>query len=161
MTPIVETAAAPRDTPSVTSPIADPDVVRGRRRDRSQTRVGMNSARADESSSTLRGRSRRRKALSPYGQPSAASTPALLSPTRQLLLHNRLRDTRREHCPSRRQTPTGQTVFHRRQRSRSRSRGPRVDMETYHTAEHSSSLRHEVLADDGDVAKVTKQSPTH
>lgn len=157
MTVVVETGASSHEVSVVVSPVADHDLGRGRKRDRSQTRASSHSIRADESS-TLRGRSRRR-ATSPFAQPSRSSTPSLMSPTRQLLLHNRLRDTRREHCPSRKQSPTGRPVLQRRRqrsRSRSRSRGPRADLELHRGIDHSSSLRHEVLVDDGNIAHVTE-----
>jgi hypothetical protein len=153
MTVFIETGATSREPVTMApSPTTDQDVARGRRRDRSMTRVTNNSVRADESS-TLRGRSRRR-ATSPPAGPSRGSTPSLMSPTRQLLLHNRLRETRRQHCPSRKQSPTGQPALQRRrrQRSRSRSRGLHLDLELHRGVDHSSGLRHEVLVDEGSTA---------
>ncbi|KAH7328373.1 hypothetical protein B0I35DRAFT_16727 [Stachybotrys elegans] len=136
----------------------DPDSMRGRKRDRSMTRTNVRSLRTEESS-TLRGRSPRR-ATSPVGYASRHATPSLLSPTRHLLLQNRLhfaRQSRREHCPSRSiRVPEARALSPRRYRSRSRSRGPRsvaladVDIHTHHHRTHEllSSLRNEVRVDE-------------
>lgn len=119
---------------------------RGRKRDRSMTRTSVKDKplRAEESS-TLRGRSRQR-ATSPMAVASRNSSPSLMSPTRHLLLYNRLRESRREHCPSRVPSPRGKTTM--RRRTRSRSRGPRKELESHRAPDHQSSLRNEVLLND-------------
>jgi hypothetical protein len=143
MTPIIsEPAVLSLEPAAVMHTPLDLDDSRGRRRDRSQPRASASSLRTDESS-TLRGRSRHR-AVSPHTQSSRTST---LSSTRQLLLQNRLRDTRREHCPSRKQSPAGQSVFMRRQRSRSRTRTSQLELDMYRPGDHTSSLRREVFLD--------------
>lgn len=149
---------APTSAPSA-------DMTRGRTRDRSHPRhYSSKPGRGDEyEASTLRGRSRQR-ASSPLGSPSSPSpgrrddpsaAASVMSPTRHLLLHNRLRDSRREHCPSRAPSPSERGVRRsRRARSRSRSRGAaraadhHVDLHRPH--EGLSGLRNEVHADDGD-----------
>jgi hypothetical protein len=143
MTPIVaEPAVLSLESGAVMPMSVDLDDSRGRRRDRSQPRASASSLRTDESS-TLRGRSRHR-AVSPHTQSSRTST---LSSTRQLLLQNRLRDTRREHCPSRKQSPSGQSILMRRQRSRSRTRTSQFELDVYRPSDHTSSLRREVFMD--------------
>lgn len=127
----------------------DSHIARGRKRDRSLTRASVSNkpVRADESS-TLRGRSRQR-ATSPLGMVSRNASPSLMSPTRHLLLHNRLRESRREHCPSR---PAASPSRMRRRSTRSRSRGPRREVEASRPADHLSGLRNEVFRD-GKVAQ--------
>lgn len=142
------------------TPLSEPTIIispamtehdsgRGRKRDRSNSpRSNIRSVRAapSDESSTLRGRSRHR-ATSPWGQPSRASSPSIKSPTTKRLLHVRLR---REHCPSRVATPASeQRTFRRRQRTRSRSCGPRLELEpeTIRLADVVSSLRNQVLAE--------------
>lgn len=121
---------------------------RGRKRDRSTAGSNSRSIRTapTDESSTLRGRSRHR-ATSPWGQPSRTSSPGLKATTTKRLLHVRFR---REHCPSRVATPAQeQRTFRRRQRTRSRSCGPRMEMEkdTLRLADVVSSLRNEILAE--------------
>ncbi|KAH7017310.1 hypothetical protein EDB80DRAFT_280684 [Ilyonectria destructans] len=141
----------------IVSPTADHDAMRGRKRDRSMNRRSVRPIRCAPSDecSTLRGRSRRRATSPALGYSSRATSPRVSSPTRKRLLHARLR---REHCPSRVASPVEQQqVFRRRQRTRSRSRGPRADMEHEppRLADVLSGLRNELLAssDDDDGAK--------
>ncbi|KAF4973852.1 hypothetical protein FZEAL_9198 [Fusarium zealandicum] len=141
------------------SPPAESDAMRGRKRERSMTRGNVRSIRCPPSdeSSTLRGRSRCR-AASPslaYTSSRASSPRRVLSPTRRRLLHARLR---REHCPSRVASPIEQQRPLRRQRTRSRSRGPRLEMEleTARQADVLSGLRNEVRASSSDEKDETK-----
>ncbi|KAM5348041.1 hypothetical protein ACJ41O_007865 [Fusarium nematophilum] len=148
------------EPPTVVSPTAENDVMRGRKRERSMTRGtnlrALRAAPSDESS-TLRGRSRRRAVSPSLGYTSRASSPRrVLSPTRRRLLHARLR---REHCPSRVASPVEQQrPFRRRQRTRSRSRGPRLEMEleASRQADVLSGLRNEVLASSSDEKDAAK-----
>lgn len=123
-------------------PTSDHDHSRGRKRDRVSTRPDVKSVRPDESS-TLRGRSRRRSP-SPHSLVSRDTSPTVMSPTRRLLLRGRLRESRREHCPSRAASPS-QQAFRRQQRTRSRSRGPRLEQELHRSLDLLSSLRNEVF----------------
>lgn len=136
------------DCPTMASPaVVDFDIMRGRKRDRSMTRAQVRSIRCapSDESSTLRGRSRCR-ATSP-SQASRTSSPTLISPTSRRLLQARLR---REHCPSRATSPSGQQrAFRRRQRTRSRSRGPppllQLELESPRaTGDMFSGLRNEL-----------------
>ncbi|KAM0432787.1 hypothetical protein ACHAPT_004489 [Fusarium lateritium] len=149
------------EPPTIVSPSADHDAMRGRKRERSMTRGGnvrsIRCAPSDESS-TLRGRSRRRAVSPSLGYTSRASSPRrVLSPTRRRLLHARLR---REHCPSRVASPIEQQrPFRRRQRTRSRSRGPRLEMELEAAARQAdilSGLRNEVRASSSDEKEGAK-----
>ncbi|KAI5463780.1 hypothetical protein BGZ63DRAFT_423096 [Mariannaea sp. PMI_226] len=140
------------------SPIAtDHDAMRGRKRDRSMTRGNVRSIRCapPDECSTLRGRSRRRATSPAVGLSSPPTSPRVLSPTRRRLLYARIR---REHCPSRVASPVeAQQVFWRRQRTRSRSRGPKIDkeLEPPRLADVLSGLRNELHAssDEEDVMK--------
>ncbi|KAM0259042.1 hypothetical protein ACHAQJ_003542 [Trichoderma viride] len=131
-------------------PPTDNDGSRGRTRDRDIP--NSKSLRPDESS-TLRGRSRRRS-ISPFSLTSRTSSPSVKSSANRLILHNRLREKRREHCPSRIASPAGQDVFQPQQRMRSRSRGHRVprlsraEQELHRHVDHLSSLRNEVFLSD-------------
>ena len=147
---------AVRETlPSPTHVLADQDVSRGRKRSRSLSRAVRKTLYPDESS-TLRGRSPRR-ATSPFPLPSRNTSPSILrSPTGQILLYNQLRRARREHCPSRNVSPADQTL-RRRQRTRSRSRGPRRDHEPVRSPDTTSSLRHEVVLDQVESADTNTQ----
>lgn len=142
------------DSSAMVSPAADLDATRGRKRSRSLSRTNVDpkpvqADRLDESS-TLRGRSRRR-ATSPVGHSSRTSSPTIISPTTQRLYHVRLRQTRREHCPSRVTSPTGQQrTVRRRQRTRSRSRGLRRDQEHARPHDILSGLRNVVLANENE-----------
>lgn len=144
--------ATPGDTiPDITMTVVPPsnhDDVRGRTRDRNIP--NSKSLRPDESS-TLRGRSRRRS-ISPFSLTSRASSPSVKSSANRLILHNRLREKRREHCPSRIASPASQDVFQSQQRMRSRSRGrgrgPRVEQELHRHVDHLSRLRNEVFLSD-------------
>ncbi|KAH6895806.1 hypothetical protein B0T10DRAFT_545434 [Thelonectria olida] len=133
----------------VSVPAADHDAMRGRRRDRSMTRGNVRAIRCAPSDecSTLRGRSRRRANSPALSYSSRAPSPRVPSPTRRRLLHARIR---REHCPSRVSSPVEpqQVVFRRRQRTRSRSRGPRMDVEPGppRLADVLSGLRNELHA---------------
>ncbi|KAF4471511.1 branched-chain amino acid aminotransferase [Fusarium albosuccineum] len=144
------------EPPTIISPTAEHDVMRGRKRERSMTRGNVRSIRCapSDESSTLRGRSRRRAVSPSLGYTSRASSPRrVLSPTRRRLLHARLR---REHCPSRVASPVEQQrPFRRRQRTRSRSRGPRLEMEleAARQADILSGLRNEVRASSSDDEK--------
>lgn len=147
------------------------EMMRGRTRHRchssrdsapnNNTNNNADRAAADESS-TLRGRSRQR-ASSPRGSASRNQSPSLLSPTRHLALYNRLRDGRREHCPSRATSPSGRKASLRQRtrgsRSRSSSRGPRS--EGHRTVDSQSSLRHEVFAEEGNLASIDGQNDQH
>ncbi|KAG9259207.1 uncharacterized protein F5Z01DRAFT_642603 [Emericellopsis atlantica] len=152
------------DTSITHSPMPGSDMMRGRTRDRSHPRAALAGERLDKvESSTFRGRSRQR-ASSPPGPASRNPSRSMLSPTRQILLHNRLRDARREHCPSRpaRDSSPSQTAAlqQRRRRTRSRSRGPRrleADMQQK-TVETHSSLRHQVRVD-SEPTNSTTSSP--
>lgn len=155
----IMTSAVVHDSPLLMAPPPPSDhesTIRGRKRDRSMTRPSasiraIRCAPSDESS-TLRGRSRHR-ATSPWGSQHAsaasrASSPSLLSPTRKRLLHVRLR---REHCPSRIATPPAQEqqrTLRRRQRTRSRSRGPQYEMDKdgQKLGDILSGLRHQIRA---------------
>ncbi|KAK5998692.1 hypothetical protein PT974_01074 [Cladobotryum mycophilum] len=129
-------------------PSTDHDNMRGRTRDRSVAR--SKSIKPDESS-TLRGRSRRRS-ISPFTRASRATSPAVLSPANRLqFLHGRLQDKRREHCPSRVSSPV-ERAFRRRQRTRSRSRGPRVEQELHRSLDILSGLRNEVFLSDEETS---------
>ena len=134
------------EPPSMFSPSGDHDGMRGRKRDRSGTRSSVRTIRCppSEDASTLRGRSRHR-ATSPWGYTSRAPSPSVNSTNRKRLLHARLR---REHCPSRVATPAKEQI-RRRQRTRSRSRGPQFDLEVEATraGDVLSGLRNEVLAE--------------
>ncbi|CAM1511600.1 Fc.00g091130.m01.CDS01 [Cosmosporella sp. VM-42] len=134
------------EPPTIMAPAAEHDGIRGRKRDRSVTRSSVRTIRCppSEDASTLRGRSRHR-ATSPWGYTSRAASPSVNSPNRKRLLHARLR---REHCPSRVATPA-QEQIRRRQRTRSRSRGPQFDheVEASRAGDALSGLRNEVLAD--------------
>ncbi|GJN69617.1 hypothetical protein PLIIFM63780_000190 [Purpureocillium lilacinum] len=133
-----------REPAVVVSPTAvDQELSRGRKRSRSITRADVKSLRSDESSN-LRGRSPRR-ATSPFGLVSRNTSPSMLSPTTQLLRYNQLRNARREHCPSRTGSPADQRPFRRRQRTRSRSRGPGLEQDPRRSLDTLSSLRNEVL----------------
>ncbi|KAJ6447130.1 reverse transcriptase domain protein [Purpureocillium lavendulum] len=133
-----------REPTIVVSPaVVDPELSRGRKRSRSTTRTDVKSLRSDESSN-LRGRSPRR-ATSPFGLVSRNTSPSMLSPTTQILRYNQLRNARREHCPSRTGSPADQRPFRRRQRTRSRSRGPGLEQDPRRSLETLSSLRNEVL----------------
>ncbi|KAK2590815.1 hypothetical protein QQS21_011502 [Conoideocrella luteorostrata] len=141
MASLVETAEVFRDT--IPAGLTE-DISRGRKRSRSLSRAARSRSLRPDESSTLRGRSPRR-ATSPYPLPSRNTSPAALkSPTSQILLYNQLRRARREHCPSRTASPTDRT-YRRRQRTRSRSRGPRRDHEPVRSPDYLSSLRNEVL----------------
>ncbi|KFA77916.1 hypothetical protein S40288_02484 [Stachybotrys chartarum IBT 40288] len=142
----IESGTALREVPASNGSAADPDATRGRKRDRSMTRANVKHIRPDESS-TLRGRSPRR-ATSPFDYTSRTTTPALLSPTRHLLLHHHIQKARREHCPSRGGAPAGQAQLDPpRPRSRSRGRGgqraQRQDTEGQRSADLLSGLRNE------------------
>jgi hypothetical protein len=84
-------------------------------------------------------------------------------PTRHLALYNRLRDGRREHCPSRATSPSGRKASLRQRtrgsRSRSSSRGPRS--EGHRTVDSQSSLRHEVFAEEQGLASFDGQNDQH
>ncbi|TFB03777.1 hypothetical protein CCMA1212_004397 [Trichoderma ghanense] len=127
-------------------PPPEHDGSRGRTRDRTVPIPNSKNLRPDESS-TLRGRSRRRS-VSPFSIASRGSSPSVKPSTNRLMLHNRLRDKRREHCPSRIASPGNSEVLHRQTRMRSRSRGPRRDKEPHRPVDHLSSLRNEVLLSD-------------
>lgn len=135
-----------RDIKMTVIPPPDHDGFRGRTRDRNVPT--SKSLRPDESS-TLRGRSRRRS-ISPFSLTSRTSSPSVKSSANRLILHNRLREKRREHCPSRIASPASQDVFQsqQRMRSRSRSRGPRVEQELHRPVDHLSRLRNEVFLSD-------------
>ncbi|KAF4993937.1 hypothetical protein FGRMN_6125 [Fusarium graminum] len=149
------------------SPTADHDVLRGRKRERSMTRGNVREFRAApaDESSNLRGRSRRRAASPVVSYISRPSSPRRVpSPTRRRLLHARLR---REHCPSRVASPVEQQFqlqqhrpVRRRQRTRSQSRGPRLEMElgAQQPTEGFSGLRNEVRASSSDTADETKSN---
>ncbi|RSL44693.1 hypothetical protein CEP53_011105 [Fusarium sp. AF-6] len=148
------------EPPTIVSPVADHDSMRGRKRERSMTRGNVRSIRCapSDESSTLRGRSRRRAVSPSIGYTSRASSPRrVLSPTRRRLLHARLR---REHCPSRVASPIEQQrPLRRRQRTRSRSRGPRLEMELEAAARQAdilSGLRNEVRASPSDEKEEVK-----
>ncbi|KAK7218462.1 hypothetical protein V2G26_006465 [Clonostachys chloroleuca] len=139
------------------SPIADDtkmlENMRGRTRDRRRVPSGSKAERADESS-TLRGRSRHR-ASSPLGSYSRNPSPSLKSPNRHLFLLNRVRDSRREHCPSRVPSRSDRTASLRRgQRTRSCSRGPQARR----AVDHPSSLRNEFLAEDAQKLESAEQT---
>jgi len=133
-----------RDIKMTVVPPSDHDGFRGRTRDRNMP--SSKNLRPDESS-TLRGRSRRRS-ISPFSLTSRTSSPSVKSSANRLILHNRLREKRREHCPSRIASPASQDVFQSQQRMRSRSRGPRVEQELHRPVDHRSSLRNEVFLSD-------------
>ncbi|KAL7784057.1 hypothetical protein V8C37DRAFT_396514 [Trichoderma ceciliae] len=134
-----------RDIKMTVVPPTDHDGSRGRTRDRNIP--NSKSLRPDESS-TLRGRSRRRS-VSPFSLTSRTSSPSIRSSANRLILHNRLREKRREHCPSRIASPATQDVFQQQQqRMRSRSRGPRVEKELHRHIDLLSSLRNEVFLSD-------------
>ncbi|KAG5917812.1 hypothetical protein E4U53_004154 [Claviceps sorghi] len=124
------------------------DVSRGRKRSRSLSRTARSRSLRPDESSTLRGRSPRR-ATSPFQLYSRNTSPAALkSSTSHLLLCNRLRRARREHCPSRTASPAERTVGRRqrsRSRSRSRNRRPRRDHEPVRSPDVLSRLRNEVF----------------
>lgn len=146
------------EPPTIVSPAADHDGMRGRKRERSMTRGNVRSIRCapSDESSTLRGRSRRRAVSPALSYTSRASSPRrVLSPTRRRLLHARLR---REHCPSRVASPIEQQRPLRRQRTRSRSRGPRLEMEleAARQADILSGLRNEVRASSSDEKEEAK-----
>ncbi|KAH7150089.1 hypothetical protein B0J13DRAFT_620422 [Dactylonectria estremocensis] len=154
---IVHGSAAFAEPTLIVSPTVEHDTMRGRKRDRSMTRRTVRSIRCAPSDecSTLRGRSRRRATSPALGYSSRTTSPGVSSPTRRRLLQVRLR---REHCPSRVASPVEQQqVFRRRQRTRSRSRGPRADTEPEppRLTDVMSGLRNELLAssDDDDGAK--------
>ena len=139
-------------SPPATSPSPGSDVMRGRTRDRNshQRSPAVKPTRTDQGeSSTLRGRSRQR-ASSPSDLSSKTPSSSLLSPTRHLLIYNRLRDSRREHCPSRAPSPPNAGL--RRRRTRSRDRGPRLECESRETPEVRSSLRNEVHINEEDAS---------
>ncbi|EGU84235.1 hypothetical protein FOPG_07086 [Fusarium oxysporum f. sp. conglutinans race 2 54008] len=153
------------EPPAIVSPNADHDVLRGRKRERSMTRGSVRpfrAAPADESSN-LRGRSRRRAASPALSYTSQPSSPRRVpSPTRRRLLHARLR---REHCPSRVASPVEQQLqqhrpVRRRQRTRSQSRGPRLEMElsAQHSTDGFSGLRNEVRASSSDTTDEAKSN---
>lgn len=130
-----------------TSTMQVSEIMRGRTRHRSHVRSTVKVERPDESS-TLRGRSRER-ASSPRGPTSRNHSPSLMSPSRHLAISNRLRDSRREHCPSRATSPSGRKDSLRRgrgTRGRSTSRGRRT--EGHRAVDSQSGLRHEVFAED-------------
>ncbi|KAK2022847.1 hypothetical protein LX32DRAFT_657400 [Colletotrichum zoysiae] len=113
-------------TPRPFSP--DPDTHRGRRRERSLTRCGLEVTHygGTGESSTLRGRPRRRS-TSPVALSSRASSRAIpstsVSPMRKRLLRIVLFDRRRSQSPSRSRSPNHQQAPRRRRhRTRSRSR---------------------------------------
>lgn len=157
------------EPPTIISPTADHDVLRGRKRERSLTRGSVRPFRAalPDESSNLRGRSRRRAASPALNYTSRPSSPRRVpSPTRRRLLHARLR---REHCPSRVASPAEQQLQlqlqqHRparsKQRTRSQSRGPRLEMElgAQQSTDGLSGLRNEVRASSSDTADETKPS---
>lgn len=156
-----------------TMPVSE--IMRGRTRHRCHARgTAPNSDRTDESS-TLRGRSRQR-ASSPRGSASRNQSPSLLSPTRHLALYNssggngnsnnhnyRLRDSRREHCPSRATSPSGRKASLRERnhgnRSRSSRGAPRA--EGHRTLDSQSSLRHELFAEAGPFATPDGHGNSH
>lgn len=143
-----------------TNAMSPEHLMRGRTRDRSHTRsVPNTNNRTDKAeASTFRGRSRQR-ASSPYDATSRSASSCLLSPTRQILLYNRLHHPRREHCPSRAPSPVPRRRRRTRTRSRSRSRGPsRADKEALKMTEAYSGLRNEVHVDEVDAPKVEKAS---
>ncbi|KAL6881265.1 hypothetical protein J3F83DRAFT_721647 [Trichoderma novae-zelandiae] len=127
-------------------PPPEHDNSRGRTRDRDMPITNSKSLRADESS-TLRGRSRRRS-VSPFSLASRGSSPSVKPSANRLMLHNRLREKRREHCPSRIASPANPEVLHKQSRMRSRSRGPRREKEPFRPVDHLSSLRNEVFLSD-------------
>ena len=133
---------------------ADHEAMRGRKRDRSMTRTSVKVIGPDESS-TLRGRSRRR-ANSPLGYASRNTSPSLISPTRQRMLYDRLRGSRREHCPSRPVSPSGQERLRRRRRTRTRSRGPKLELDLTRSLDLLSSLRNEVRLDEDDTGFIER-----
>lgn len=133
-----------RDIKMTVVPPTDHDGSRGRTRDRDLP--NSKNLRPDESS-TLRGRSRRRS-VSPFSLTSRTSSPSVKSSANRLMLHNRMREKRREHCPSRIASPASQEVFPQQQRMRSRSRGPRAEQELHRPVDHLSSLRNEVFLSD-------------
>lgn len=152
---IITSAPAP-------APTGDHDAHRGRKRDRSSTRSNVRAIRCAPSDecSTLRGRSRHR-ATSPWGQPSRASSPSILSQTRKRMLHVHAH-LRRAHCPSRGATPPQeqQRTFRRRQRTRSRSRGPMwdVEREAMRAGDALSGLRNEVLVEQDHLEEPNERS---
>ncbi|PTB70792.1 hypothetical protein BBK36DRAFT_1137445 [Trichoderma citrinoviride] len=127
-------------------PPPEHDASRGRTRDRIMPIPNSKNLRPDESS-TLRGRSRRRS-VSPFSLASRGSSPSVKPSANRLMLHNRLREKRREHCPSRIASPANSEVLHKQTRLRSRSRGPRRDKEPHRPVDHLSSLRNEVFLSD-------------
>ncbi|KAH0532075.1 hypothetical protein TsFJ059_000814 [Trichoderma semiorbis] len=134
-----------RDIKMTVVPPTDLDGSRGRTRDRNIP--NSKNLRPDESS-TLRGRSRRRS-VSPFSLTSRTSSPAVKPSANRLMLHNRMREKRREHCPSRYASPANQDAFQQQPpRMRSRSRGPRVEQELHRPVDHLSSLRNEVFLSD-------------
>ncbi|KAF5018658.1 hypothetical protein F66182_9351 [Fusarium sp. NRRL 66182] len=164
------------EPPTIISPTADHDVLRGRRRERSMTRGSVRSFRAapTDESSNLRGRSRCRAVSPALSFSSRPSSPRRVpSPTKRRLLHARLR---REHCPSRVASPGEQQqqqqhhhqqqqqqyhrTIRRRQRTRSQSRGPRFEMElaAQQPADGLSGLRNEVRASSSDETDGVKSS---
>ncbi|OBS21995.1 hypothetical protein FPOA_08332 [Fusarium poae] len=166
MTARVAPGSSSYTEPSTTmSPAADHDVLRGRKRERSMTRGSVRTFRAApaDESSNLRGRSRRRAASPALSYTSRPSSPRRVpSPTRRRLLHARLR---REHCPSRVASPVEQQQqqqqhrpIRRRQRTRSQSRGPRLEMElgSQQPTDGFSGLRNEVRASSSDTVDEVK-----
>ncbi|RGP65212.1 branched-chain amino acid aminotransferase [Fusarium sporotrichioides] len=160
MTARVAPGSSSYTEPSTTmSPTADHDVLRGRKRERSMTRGSVRTFRAApaDESSNLRGRSRRRAASPALNYTSRTSSPRRVpSPTRRRLLHARLR---REHCPSRVASPVEQhRPIRRRQRTRSQSRGPRLEMDlgSQQPTDGFSGLRNEVRASSSDTADEVK-----
>ncbi|KAM0202851.1 hypothetical protein ACHAPA_000721 [Fusarium lateritium] len=155
------------EPPTMISPTADHDVLRGRKRERSMTRGSVRSFRAapPDESSNLRGRSRRRAASPALSYTSQPSSPRRVpSPTRRRLLHARLR---REHCPSRVASPGEQHLqlqqtrpVRSKPRTRSQSRGPRPEMElgAQQSTDGLSGLRNEVRASSSDTADGTKSN---
>ncbi|KAH6607634.1 branched-chain amino acid aminotransferase [Trichoderma cornu-damae] len=145
-----------RDIKMTVVPPTDHDGSRGRTRDRNIP--NSKSLRPDESS-TLRGRSRRRS-VSPFNLTSRTSSPSVKSSANRLMLHNRLREKRREHCPSRMASPASQEVFQqqqqqqqqKQQRMRSRSRGPRMEKDLHRPVDLLSSLRNEVFLSDEETS---------
>ncbi|KAL6914092.1 hypothetical protein FSST1_011852 [Fusarium sambucinum] len=162
MTARVAPGSSSYTEPSTTmSPAVDHDVLRGRKRERSMTRGSVRTFRAApaDESSNLRGRSRRRAASPALSYTSRPSSPRRVpSPTRRRLLHARLR---REHCPSRVASPVEQQQhrpIRRRQRTRSQSRGPRLEMElgSQQPTDGFSGLRNEVRASSSDTVDEVK-----
>lgn len=154
MATLVESGSAFREVGTSGPMAAEQETARGRKRSRSMTRRPTTTFRPDESS-TLRGRSPRR-ATSPFPLPSRNTSPALRSPTSHILLVHQLRRARREHCPSRPASKSDQSSLRRTQRTRSKSRGPRISLaqEAFRSPDNFSSLRNEVrLLENGNAGE--------